>query len=416
MAASVNTVAGDGASSIRQPPQRTAYAARIVGAPLIIAALAAWLAITWLVGLRQGFLFIVGIGFGAVLAGVSFGFTTGWRVWIRERDPTGFLAQLLAIGLAMLVSIPLIAANHELSGAIAPLSVSLVIGAFIFGAAMQIADGCGSGTLYKAGLGNGFSLAVLPGFIAGSFLGAAHLDRWLALGSLPPVSLPEQLGAGVALVLQLAVLGTLGGWLWRARKRDERRAAPSLSRAPSGGGLVATGGEPSSTDTRWQGRAIYGGAVLLAVFAVLNLVIAGQPWGIVYGLGLWGAKIATWLGVDLATNAYWGREAQQLHIESSLLTDVTSVTNLGLLIGALIAANYRGRARPVTQASGKQWLIAVITGFVLGYSARLAFGCNVGAYFAGISTGSLHGWVWFAAAFAGSYVGIPLRERLGLRS
>ncbi|MGZ9076288.1 MAG: YeeE/YedE thiosulfate transporter family protein, partial [Burkholderiaceae bacterium] len=107
----------------------------------------AWLAITWVVGLRQGFLFVVGTGFGAILAGVSFGFTTGWRVWIRERDPTGFLAQFLAIALAMLVSIPLIAANDELNGAIAPLSVSLVLGAFVFGAAMQVADGCGSGTL-----------------------------------------------------------------------------------------------------------------------------------------------------------------------------------------------------------------------------------------------------------------------------
>ena len=381
-------VSGDGTSSIRD--HVTSQTARAAGSPLVIGAVVAWLAITWLVGLRQGFLFLVGIGFGAVLAGVSFGFTTGWRVWIRERDPTGFLAQLLAIGLAMLVSIPLIAAHDELSGAIAPLSVSLVIGAFVFGAAMQIADGCGSGTLYKAGLGNGFSLAVLPGFIVGSVLGAAHLDRWLALGSLPPVSLPEQLGVGVALIVQLALLGALATWLWRKRKR---------------------------TDTRWKPRAIYIGAVLLALFGVLNLIIAGQTWGIVYGLGLWGAKIATWLGVDLAANAYWGAPIQQTRIESSLLTDVTSVTNIGLLIGALIAANVRGHARPTTQASAKQWLIAVITGLVLGYSARLAFGCNVGAYFSGISTGSLHGWVWMAAAFAGSlWIGVPLRERLGLKA
>ena len=385
MTASAETILGDGTSSIRDQPS---LLSRAGNSPLIVGAVIAWLAITWVVGLRQGFLFLVGIGFGAVLAGVSFGFTSGWRVWIRERDPTGFLAQFLAIGLAMLVSIPLIAFHPELTGAIAPLSVSLVIGAFVFGAAMQIADGCGSGTLYKAGLGNGWSLAVLPGFVAGSFFGAAHLDRWLALGSLPPVSLPEHLGVGATLVVQLAVMGVLGAWLWRKRRR---------------------------TDALWQGRGIYIAAVLLAVFAVLNLVIAGQPWGIVYGLGLWGAKIATWFGADLAANAYWGREAQQTHIESSLLTDVTSVTNLGLLIGALIAANFRGRARPVTNATGKQWLVALITGLVLGYSARLAFGCNVGAYFAGISTGSLHGWVWLAAAFTGSFVGIPLRDRLGFK-
>ncbi len=131
-------------------PSVAARGIRAVGW-LAIAAALAWLAVTWLVGLRQGLLFAVGIGYGAVLAGVSFGFTTGWRVWIRDRDPTGLLAQFLAIALAMVVSIPLIANHAELSGAVAPVAVSVVIGAFVFGLAMQIADGCGSGTLYKAG-------------------------------------------------------------------------------------------------------------------------------------------------------------------------------------------------------------------------------------------------------------------------
>jgi len=58
----------------------------------------------------------------------------------------------------------------------------------------------------------------------------------------------------------------------------------------------------------------------------------------------------------------------------------------------------------------------VIAGFLLGYSSRLAFGCNVGAFFSGISTGSLHGWAWFAAAFTGAYYGIRLRPVLGLEA
>jgi uncharacterized membrane protein YedE/YeeE len=361
---------------------------RAVGGFVIVAALAC-LAVTWLVGLRQGLLFIVGIGYGAVLAGVSFGFTTGWRVWIRERDPTGLLAQFLAIALAMVVSMPLIASHAELSGAVAPVAVSVVIGAFVFGLAMQIADGCGSGTLYKAGLGNGFSLAVLPGFIFGSFYGAAHLDRWLALGALPPIALQDHLGTAGAIVLQLAVLGALAAWLWRRRR---------------------------ATQTRWRGMSVYLGAVLLAVFAVLNLVIAGQPWGIVYGLGLWGAKVASALGMDLASNAFWGRAAQQAHIHASVLTDVTSITNFGLLAGAMIAATWRGNACPPPEAQrASQWIAAIVAGVALGYSSRLAFGCNVGAYFSGISTGSLHGWIWFAAAFAGSLVGVRLRARLGLK-
>ncbi|MDZ7653449.1 MAG: YeeE/YedE family protein [Burkholderiaceae bacterium] len=366
-----------------------AATAHVRRAPWIALGIALWAAVTWLVGLRQGLLFAVGIGYGAVLAAVSFGFTTGWRAWIRDRDPTGLLAQFLAIALAMVIGIPLIAGDEALSGAIAPLSVSLVLGAFVFGAVMQIADGCGSGTLYKAGLGNVFSLAVLPGFIAGSFLGAAHLDAWLALGSLEPVALPEKIGVAGTLALQLALLGGLAAWLWSRRK---------------------------ATDTRWKGRGIYVAAICMALFAVLNLVIAGQPWGIVYGLGLWGAKVATWLGMDLTANAFWGRPAQQAHITSTLLTDVTSITNLGLLFGAFVAAHWRGTDCQAVKASGRQWLAGIVSGLLLGYSSRLAFGCNVGGYFSGISTGSLHGWVWFAAAFAGSLAGVRLRAALGFKA
>jgi uncharacterized membrane protein YedE/YeeE len=353
---------------------------------LLLLAVASWLAVTWLAGLRQGFTFLIGIGLGAVLAAVAFGFTTGWRVWLRNRDPTGILAQFLAIGAAMTLSIPLLAAHPELAGAYGPISVSLLVGAFVFGAAMQVADGCGSGTLYKAGQGNPVSLAALPGFVAGSFVGALHLDRWLALGSLPPVSLPATLGALPALLLQAAVLALLAGWFWRRRQ---------------------------ATGTRWRGRAVYVGALLLALLAVANLVVAGQPWGIVYGLGLWGAKIAAWAGMDLSGNAFWGREAQQAQIAAPLLDDVTSASNLGLLLGAFVAAGWRGTACPAMRVTGRQWLAAIVAGLLLGYSSRLAFGCNVGAYFSGISTGSLHGWIWFAAAFAGSTVGVRLRAKLG---
>jgi uncharacterized membrane protein YedE/YeeE len=376
-------------SSLAAAPAAAAAPARERLAPWIALGIALWATVTWLVGLRQGLLFAVGIGFGAVLAGVAFGFTTGWRAWIRDRDPTGFLAQLLAIALAMVVSIPLIASDSTLTGAYGPLSVSLLLGAFVFGAAMQVADGCGSGTLYKVGLGNLFSVAVLPGFIAGSFLGAAQLDRWLALGALPPVALPQAIGVLPTLLAQLALLGLIAAALWKFRR---------------------------ATTTRWQPRAIYVGAALLALFGVLNLVIAGQPWGIVYGLGLAGAKVAAALGYDLAANAFWGRPAQLAQVEQTLLADVTTITNLGLLYGAFVAARRRGTACPPAAATGRQWLAAVVAGLVLGYSARLAFGCNIGAFFSGISTGSLHGWVWFAAAFAGSLAGVKLRAALGLKA
>jgi uncharacterized membrane protein YedE/YeeE len=59
-------------------------------------------------------------------------------------------------------------------------------------------------------------------------------------------------------------------------------------------------------------------------------------------------------------------------------------------------------------------LVALVGGLLLGYGARLAFGCNVGAYFSGIASTSLHGWVWLAGALLGTPIGVMLRRRSGV--
>ncbi|HMB13324.1 MAG TPA: YeeE/YedE thiosulfate transporter family protein, partial [Roseovarius sp.] len=93
------------------------------------------------------------------------------------------------------------------------------------------------------------------------------------------------------------------------------------------------------------------------------------------------------------------------------------LTDLGLIGGAALMAWWRaGLASPVGKLPARAWAAVIVAGLVLGYSSRLAFGCNIGAFFSGIGTGSAHGWVWFIAAFAGSWVGIRLRPVLGLEA
>lgn len=60
-----------------------------------------------------------------------------------------------------------------------------------------------------------------------------------------------------------------------------------------------------------------------------------------------------------------------------------------------------------------QWVVGLVAGFLLGYSSRLAFGCNVGAMVSGISTGSVHGWIWVVMAFMGSLIGVRIRRYYG---
>lgn len=49
---------------------------------------------------------------------------------------------------------------------------------------------------------------------------------------------------------------------------------------------------------------------------------------------------------------------------------------------------------------------AIVGGALMGIGARLALGCNIGAFFAAVANGSLSGWVFFAGMAGGAYVGV----------
>jgi uncharacterized membrane protein YedE/YeeE len=354
---------------------------------LVFATLILVLAVSILVGVRYGLMLMIGLGFGLTLEGLRFGFAGPWRAMILRRDPSGILAQLLAIGLVAVVALPLIEARGgELLGAQAPVGWAMVGGAFVFGMAMQVVLGCGSGTLVNAGSGNPVALLALPFFAIGSFAGAYHLTAWTELGSLSIVRFTGWSGVAITLT---GLIGVALCFL--------RQAAPEHRTIPFRYIVVAS---------------------IIAALALLNLVVAGQPWGVVYGLGLWVAKVGTVAGVDLNGSAFWMAPATVNRIDASVLTDYTSLTNIGIMLGAFFVACWRsgGLSNRLPSLPIRAWLATIVAGLLLGYSSRLAFGCNVGAFFSGISTGSLHGWVWFIAAFAGSIQGVRIRPYLGLEA
>jgi len=353
--------------------------------PLAALVAAFFIFLLFFVSVRQAVLLLVGVVMGAALAGARFGFTTGWRQLIEQRDPRGVTGQAMLLALASAAALPLLGQFSELNAALGPPSVSLLVGAFVFGLTMQIADGCGSGTLYKAGLGVPLNAAILPLFALGSFLGSVHLDSWLALGQAAPVSLSAEFGTGAALGLTFAglAIALVGVRLWVGPGRT------------------------------WLERRWVWGAIALAVLATLNLVLAGQPWGVVYGFGLWAAKVSVALGLfDPAANAFWSQAGNAQRLTQTVLMDVTTITSIGILAGALwiSASQSAADTQPLTL---QQWAIGLVAGFVMGYSSRLAFGCNVGAMLSGISTGSLHGWIWVPLAFVGTVLGVRIRRRYG---
>jgi uncharacterized membrane protein YedE/YeeE len=356
---------------------------------------------------RQAALYLLGGALGLVLYHAAFGFTSAWRVFIADRRGAGLRAQMAMLALAVLLFFPVLAAGslwgQPVQGLVSPVGVSVVFGAFLFGIGMQLGGGCASGTLYTAGGGSVRMLLTLAAFVAGSALGAAHLHWWSALPHLPPVSLVGAWGLWPALAVNLLAFAAIAALTVVLERRRHGRLVPAARPARSGLPRLLRGPWP-----------ILAGALALAVLNFATLALAGRPWGITSAFALWGSKAALALGFDVNSWPYWSSPAQQAALHGSVLADVTSVMDFGIIVGALMAAALAGRFAPSLRLPLRSAVAAMVGGLMLGYGARLAYGCNIGAYFSGIASGSLHGWVWMAAAFTGNLIGTRLRPFFGL--
>ncbi len=337
---------------------------------------------------------LIGVVAGFGLYHAAFGFTAAWRRIVTEKRGQGLRAQMILLAVACLFTYPLIAygapfAEYGLrSGAwVLPFGVTALIGAFLFGMGMQLGGGCGSGTLFTVGGGSTRMVITLAAFIAGSLIGTWNLPAWRGLPRIESFSLIREFGAVGAVMAILLITGTV----WLVSRRIELRAHGNLEMPRQTGGLFR--GPWSHTF----------GIIALAFVSVATILTLGRPWGITSGFALWGAKIASFSGVDVLSWPYWsgGRAAA---VERSVFANSTSIMNFGIIFGAMSAAALAGKFSPVLRIGLKNAATAVIGGLLMGYGARLAYGCNIGAYLGGIVSGSLHGWLWGIVAFGGSAV------------
>ena len=371
------------------------------GAALLVGALALG-SDSW----RLAALFVVGGLLGVTLYHAAFGFTAAYRRAVVERDVSGLGAQLLMLGLAMLLFAPILAQGqafgHGVTGAVAPVGVQVAVGSFLFGLGMQLGGGCGSGTLYAVGGGSTRMVITLVAFCVGALWGSLDLSFWNTLPRWGSISLADRLGWELALPLQLSLLAIL--WLgFRAYARGHQQQA--LWPAGFTWRHLVSGPWP-----------LILGAALLALLNWLTLLIAGHPWSITWAFTLWGAKAAAVLGWDPAGSSFWSEGFPARALGGRVFRDVTSVMDIGIIVGALTAAGFAGRFAPLWKVPVRALAAAVIGGLLMGYGARLAFGCNIGAFFSGVASTSLHGWLWIVCAMAGTWLGVRLRPLFELRN
>ncbi|WP_227395727.1 YeeE/YedE family protein [Jeotgalibacillus aurantiacus] len=379
---------------------------------VILGIIAAVALFTWIItttNMTQGVLFMIGLALGLTLLYARFGFTSAFRRLMAVGNVQGLQAHMVMLAVASTLFAIILSTGFSFTGVdpqgyVSPVGISVIFGSFIFGIGMQLGSGCASGTLYSVGGGQSSMLLTLISFIAGSVLGAYHFTFWMEeTWALPPISLAESTGLGFfgAWAVQMALFGIIYYVLVLiARKKNP----PMMKPLPTTTGLkkVFRGSWPLLT-----------AAIVLAVLNALTLTVRGNPWGITSAFALWGSKGLEAVGVDVSQWGYWQANAAQL--ANPILADSTSVMNFGIILGAFIAATATGSFKPGKIKPGIA-MSSIIGGLLMGYGSRLAFGCNIGAYFGGIASFSLHGWVWAIMAMLGTGLALFIRPLFGLKN
>lgn len=350
---------------------------------------------------------LIGAAAGIGLYHAGFGFTGAWRRLQRERRGVGVRAQLLLLAIIVTAVYPLIGEGVVGRGWVLDMSVASAIGAAMFGFGMQLGGGCGSGTLFTAGGGSTRMVLTLLAFIAGSVIWtgtnadfqAGVAAAWRAVGGeghgwIAPYSLIAGFGYPGALGVTYAALGALAlATIW-----IERRAHGGLERPRATGSLLKG---------PWS---LVLGAFVLAGVVIACFFVLGRPWGVTAAYPIWGGKLADAVGLPVREWAYYKSGL----LDRSIFSDPTGVMNFGVILGAMGAAGAAGAFSPKARLGLRDVATAILGGLLMGYGARLAWGCNVGAFIGGVSSASLHGWWWLLFGAMGSVVGVWTRSWIGM--
>lgn len=147
------------------------------------------------------------------------------------------------------------------------------------------------------------------------------------------------------------------------------------------------------------------GAVVLGILNVLLLFVSGRFWSFSSAFGYWGGWLFRKIGVPIQDWAYFSFGRYPLVFSEGFFENRETLLVLSMIIGAFISALAAGEFRIRKIKSYRHVITALIGGTLMGYGARIALGCNIGAYLSAVGSMSLQGWVFGLFTFVGAAAG-----------
>jgi hypothetical protein len=298
-----------------------------------------------------------------------------------------------------------LAHNLETAGKVYPVGLHTVFGGTLFGFGMVIAGSCVSGCLVRSGEGYVSQWGVLAGIIMGSALGAWHLGWWYNsyINRMPAVFLPGVLGWPAAVTLQFSVLALL--YLLALKYERGPRFEWSFN-VPFVAYRKVPGWIRNALTPRKKVWTYISGAAMLAVTGSLLFALWGYPWSITGGI----THLSGWLSCKAGFSpSSWEYFRQPVYMERCtpgfFLNHPILYLAVAMVFGSLFSSLSHREFRLRKPRAAKYVIWGLAGGVLMGYSSRIAFGCNIGALVGGIASFSLHGWVFALGLLAGAAAG-----------
>lgn len=344
---------------------------------------------------------LLGGGFGLLLQRSRFCFFCIARDFIDRRDPRGALGIIVALAVGLIGTYAVFGGwlPQPTSGRlppdahIGPVSWVLFAGAFVFGLGMALSGSCISAHLYRLGEGSPTAPFALLGALIGFGLGFLSWN-WLYLRVVqeaPVIWLPNHLGYGGSLALQLSVLASLALWLMRFPWPRETAAATVYE---------------AVFRRRWP---TYVGGALIGTLATIAYFRVG-PLGVTAELGSLSRTAADWAGLLPARLEGLDGLAGCATVVKDTLLSRNGVFVGGLVLGAFVSALAAGEFHP-QRPKADEVLRGLVGGALMGWGAMVSLGCTVGVLLSGIMAGAASGWSFAVFCLLGVWAGWRARQR-----
>lgn len=364
---------------------------------------------------------IFGLGFGFVLQRGRFCFASAFRDLFllgHGRNMKGVLVGLavasVGFGLVMSRQVPMAFLGIlPPSANVLPLGVHTALGGLLFGIGMVVAGGCVSGSLYRMGEGYVGSWVAFGGVMVGLLLSSYSWNWWWdhGISTAPRWWLPSWLGHPGALAVTLIALGLV--WIWVIVL--EHRAGMVLPRA-------AHATEPSDTvggEIRQVSRSVFvegwGAIPAGAVLGGLNVLLftAQEPWGFTGEVSRWSIAAASLVGMAPPPLEGVANLPGCVFVpaDGTFLNHMLFLV-VGMWFGSFAGAVGAGEFKIRIPRKPARYAQSLGGGVVMGYGAGLAMGCTIGAFFSGIPSLAVNGWVFALFLGAGAWVGTRVIQRI----